>query len=91
MHVVRFVSRKSKFSILTAKKSDRQLKFRNEDVYINEHLSKVNRELFAIATERKRTLNYKYLWTKGGIVHMRKEENSPSLTINNEHDLHQLV
>ena len=93
VHVVRFISRKTKFAVLTAKKSEanRQFKFRNEDVFINEHLSKVNRGLFAMATERKRTLNYKFLWTKGGVVHMRKEENSPIITINNEHDLDQLV
>ena len=93
VHLVRFVSRKTKYAILAAKKleGNRQFKFRDQDVFINEHLSKVNRGLFAVATEKKRMLNYKFLWTKGGVVHMRKEDNSPIITINSENDLEQLV
>ena len=93
VHVVRFVSRKTKYAILAAKKSEanKQFKFRGQDVFINEHLSKVNRGLFATATERKRTLNYKFLWTKGGVVHMRKDDNTPIITINNEEDLEKLM
>ena len=51
--VVKFVSRKSKFDILSAKKANRNLKFRGNDIFINEHLSPVNRALFASATEKK--------------------------------------
>ena len=93
VHVVRFVSRKTKFAILAAKKSDanKQFKFRDQDVFINEHLSKVNRGLFATATERKRALNYKFLWTKGGVVQMRKDDNTPVITINNEEDFEKLI
>ena len=56
VHVVRFVSRKTKSAILAAKKRDenKQFKFRNKDVFINEHLSKTNRELFALSQEKKK-------------------------------------
>ena len=92
VHVVRFVSRKTKFAVLAAKKADenKQFKFRDQDVFINEHLSKVNRGLFALATEKKRALNYKFLWTKGGVVHLRKDVDTPIITITNEEDLENL-
>ena len=52
--VVKFVSRKSKFDILSAKKANRNLKFRGNYIFINEHLSPVNHTLFASATEKKK-------------------------------------
>ena len=93
VHVVRFVSRKTKNMILNAKKRDdnKQYKFRNKDVYINEHLSKQNRALFAAAQERKRNLDYKYCWTRGGVVNMRKTDNSQIVTISSTDDLVNLV
>ena len=85
VHVVRFISRKTKGMVLTAKKLDanKQFQFRNCDVFVNEHLSKQNRALFAAAQERKRALGYKYCWTRGGSVNMRKTDNSPIVTITN--------
>ena len=89
VHVVRFTSRKTKLLILDAKKREenKQFKFRNRDIYINEHLSKQNRALFACAQEKKRNLNYKYCWTRGGSIHMRKTENSAVINILKESDL----
>ena len=88
VHIVRFVHRKTKFAVLTAKKAEpnRQFKFRNQDVYINEHLNKPNRALFAAAAEKKRNLQYKFLWTKNGVINMRKDENSNIITITKEED-----
>ena len=92
VHVVRFISRKTKLMVLTAKKKleNRQFKFQNRDVYINEHLNKTNRSIFAAATERKRTLNYKHLWTKNGVVNMRKTDESGIITLNTLADLDKL-
>ena len=93
VHIVRFISRKVKYSILAAKKDDRnrQFKFRGKDVYMNEHLSRPNRALFATANGKKRELNYKFLWTKNGIVHMRKDDTSNIITIKNDEDFQKLV
>ena len=92
VHVVRFVHRKNKFAVLAAKRAEenRQFKFRNNDLYINEHLNKPNRTLFATANEKKRALGYKYVWTKSGVVHMRKEENSDVITIKKAADFENL-
>ena len=93
VHVVRFLSRKTKSMVLTAKKreNNRQFKFRNNDVYINEHLSKHNRALFAAAQEKKRAMNYKYCWTRGGSIFMRKTEDSAVVTISSDIDLNGLA
>ena len=93
VHIVRFISRKVKYAILAAKKDDRnrQFKFRDKDVYMNEHLSRPNRALFATANGKKRELNYKFLWTKNGVVHMRKDENSNIITIKNAEDFQKVV
>ena len=89
VHVVRFISRKVKYAVLAAKKAEanRQFKFRNSDVFINEHLNKNNRSLFAAAQERKRALQYKYVWTKNGVVHMRKRDDSEIIVINSLEDI----
>ena len=93
VHVVRFVSRKTKFQILAAKKREqnKQFKFRNNDVYINEHLSPQNRALFGAAQDKKRALNYKYCWTRGGTIHMRKTDESVVVKILSNDDLDNLV
>ena len=93
VHVVRFISRKTKFMILAAKKREenKQFKFRNHDIYINEHLSKYNRSLFAAAQEKKKNLNFKYCWTRGGNVHLRKTDQSDVVTISSHADLENLV
>jgi hypothetical protein len=93
VHVVRFVSRKTKFMILAAKKreTNKQFKLRNKYVYINEHLSKSNRALFAAAQERKRALDFKFCWTRGGNIYLRKTENSPIITISCNDDLNNLI
>ena len=92
VHVVRFISRKVKYSVLAAKKAEanRQFKFRNNDVFINEHLNKKNRGLFAVAQERKKTLNFKCVCTKSGVVHMRKSDDSDVIVINSMEDFQRL-
>ena len=85
-HVIRFLSRKSKDAILRAKKDPRNhsYKFRGDDIYVNEHLTGRNKNLFRLAKIKKRTLGYKYLWTRSGKVFMRKLDNTPVLEITSE-------
>ena len=93
VHVVKFISRKLKDQILAAKKLEpnRNFKFRNSDIFINEHLSPVNRSLFAKAAEKKTNLNFKFLWTKGGKILMRKTETSNVVSINCQNDINNLT
>ena len=89
--VCRFVSRKSKFDILEAKKRLRKFKFRGNEIFINEHLSPINRSVFGLAAEKKRTLDFKHLWTKNGVTYMRKTDRSEIYTINCAEDLDRLA
>ena len=93
VHVVRFISRKRKAEIITAKKSEenKNFKFRENDVFINEHLCPSNRALFASAATKKRTLGYRFLWTKGGNIFMRKDERSEIISITCEDDFLKVV
>ena len=49
VHVVRFISQKTKYEVLTAKKSEanRQFKFRDNDVYVNEHVNEKKTDPFS--------------------------------------------
>ena len=72
--ICRFISRKDKHHILNAKKVNRSLKYKNNEIFIYEHLSQTNRRLYALASQMKYELNYKYLWTRNGSVFIRKDD-----------------
>ena len=79
--IVKFLSRKVKFAIQKGKKGKRDLKLDGNIIFINDHLSPTNRSLFAAASEKKRILDYKYLWTRNGSIFMRKSDISPVIAI----------
>ena len=60
-------------------------------VYVNEQLSPENRRLYAMAAKRKKELGFKFLWTKKGIPHLRKEEHSNVFKIFNDDDLSKVM
>ena len=89
--VCRFVSRKHKFQILNRRKNMNEVKFRNSNlIYINEHLSPKNREIFALASQKRKDDQYKYLWTRNGTTFMRKTDTSEIFTIRNKNSLDDL-
>ena len=85
-HVVRFISRKTKLMIIDAKKRpiNRQYQYRNNNIYINEHLTSKNKHLFMLAKEKKNTNNYKFLWTRGGKIFIRKDDTSAVIKVDSE-------
>ena len=89
--VCRFKSRKTKFDILEAKKKSRNFKFKNQDIFISDHLSPFNRHLFANAVVKKRELNYKFLWSRNGAIFLRENEHSPVFKIETEDNLNDLT
>ena len=62
-----------------------------ERVYINEHLSPGNKRLFALATKKKHELNYKFVWSRGGVVFMKKNEGSVTFKITSDEDFVDVV
>jgi hypothetical protein len=91
VHIVKFISRKMKIDILAEKKRARGFSYHGSPIFINEHLAPNNRKLFADASTKKRELEYKYLWTRNGFVHMRKSDTSPIIFINNGETLNNLI
>ena len=92
-HVIRFVSRKTKDMILTAKKNNanRNYKFRERSIYINEHLTTFNKNLFRLAKIKKNALDFKYLWTRGGKIFLRHHDNSEVIQIISEEQIASLI
>lgn len=58
-----------------------------EKMYINESLSYNTRQLFKTAAAIKVSKNYKFLWTRNGIVYMRKKEGDNFIKITSSSDL----
>ena len=89
--VCKFVSRKIKYKILKAKKTVRNYKYKNNDIFINDHLSPFNRHLFALASIKKRELGCKFLWTREGLIFMRYDEKSPVINIFSEECINNII
>ena len=85
--ICKFVQRKTKFRILNAKKAARDWKFKGNTVFINEHLSPGNRDLFSKASEAKRLYDFKYLWVKYGTIFMRHSDRSQLIRIEKLEDI----
>ena len=72
--------------VLTAKKKieNRNFKFRENDVYFNDHLTPKHKELFSAARTKKFNNNYKYLWTRNGRIFIRKTDVSEVIRVTSE-------
>ena len=85
--ICKFVSRKTKLSLLDAKRKTQNFKYADNDNYFNEHLSLFNRHLFSLAFRKKQENHLKFLWPKHGKVFLRENENSEVLHIVSEESL----
>jgi hypothetical protein len=73
------------------RKYNESLEDQSTRVFVNEHLSPDNKKLFAMAAKLKHELGYKYLWTKQGIVFLRKDDDSRYIRISSEDELSQVT
>ena len=91
-HVVKFVSRKAKNIVLDNKKQRRNynFKFRNKNIFINEHLTPKNKNIYSIAKQKKQSGDYKFLWTRNGKIYLRKDDNSQVVHVTDVEMLSQL-
>lgn len=58
-----------------------------QKIYINEHLTLKNKQLFRRSRELAKKHNYRYVWVKHSTILARETDNSPVLAIRNENDL----
>ena len=93
-HVVvcKFISRRSKLNVLAGKEKLRQYNKDNErkTIFLYEHLSPTNRELYAKAGKFKFDNGFKFLWTKNGFPFLRKDENSQVYKVTSLDDLNSI-
>ena len=85
VHVVRFVHRKNKFAE-ELKKIDSSSSGIMTYISTNTSTSQIVR----FANEKKRTLGYRFVWTKSGVVNMRKDKLSEVITIRKTKDFEKL-
>jgi hypothetical protein len=62
----------------------------NETIYINENLPKETRSLLYKTRQLKKKYDFKFIWTKDGIIKLRKHETSKIHTITNEEQLNEI-
>ena len=91
-HVIKFKSRKTKLNILAAKKrlTNHNFKFRDNTIFVNEHLGPYQKHLFSLAKQIKTAKLYKYLWTRNGKIFMRKDDRTEVIPIISEASLNDL-
>ena len=91
--IVRFISRKTRNSVYKERK-----KLKNGDagkstiqrVFINENLTKKNKQLFYLANDKRKRFGWKYIRTNNGRIHLRQNDDGKAITIRHEKDLEQI-
>lgn len=60
-------------------------------IYVSEQLTSKGARLFFLARELTKSKSFKYCWTSYGRVYVRKNDNSPVITIRNEAQIQNLL
>ncbi|KAL4100917.1 hypothetical protein QTP88_020942 [Uroleucon formosanum] len=82
--------------LITAKKNkwianQYQSDWPTSKIYINNHLKKFKRLLLGRSKSAAKYKNYKYVWTSGTDILIRKDENTKVIRINDENDLDKII
>lgn len=97
--IVAFTSRAKKEAILNKARLKQKQGIMTTDIgfmnppsriYINDHLSPVNKLLLRDAKIKAKETNYKYVWVRHYKVFVRKNETAPIIVINTKSDLNKL-
>ncbi len=94
--IVEFLSRKKRDELLYARKklvnvSVKNFGFESEGkIFINESLTGKRKALIRELKSKKDEYDFKYVWSKKGLVFIRKNENSSAIRINSLNDLNKL-
>jgi len=72
--IVRFISRKTRNNIYKERKKLKNAiagKPTTQRVFINENLTKRNKQLFYLANDKRKRIGWKYIWTNNTRIHLR--------------------
>ncbi|KAI5630931.1 hypothetical protein NE865_16355 [Phthorimaea operculella] len=91
---VRLVRRAQRDALLQAARVRRTIDTSGFDLpgeprrfYVNERLTRINRQLFWRAREEKQRLKWKFAWTRDGVILVRKDQESSVIRIRTEKDI----
>lgn len=97
--IVKFTKRSTRDDFNYSRKelrnhSTRDLGFtrqREQPIFICESLTATNRKIFNSCLRIKKKNNYKFIWTHYGTTCLRKDSNSPVISIKSENDIRRLL
>jgi len=58
-----------------------------EHTYVNDSLTRTNRQRFTKCLLYRKSNNFQYIWTRNGTIYLRRNENSNIIAITKENDL----
>ncbi len=95
--ICKFQSRKMKSEFMRRKKELKNVNSKDLEVetpkplkiFINESLTKMNKELFRLVRERKKEMNWQFAWTRNGVVYARKNKDADVVRIGSPKDIEQ--
>lgn len=86
--VARFRQRATKDTLVAAARKQRHMTSKDlgmggeiKKIYINEHLTKENKQLLKLCKIKATEFNYKHVWTKNCRIYIRKTDTSPPIPI----------
>ncbi|CAH2097108.1 unnamed protein product [Euphydryas editha] len=92
--IVRFTTKIIRNNIIAAARASKEIKSDKllvsgtiQNVYVNEHLTAKNKQLFRCCREEAKNNNFKYVWIKNGTILVRQTDNSPIFAVRNEQDI----
>jgi hypothetical protein len=94
--LVSFTNHQDKVNILKARQIVRNFSTKcmgiqpDVPIYIRENLTSKGNKLFKEARELRKQLNFKFVWTKNGLVFLRKNETEKIIRVVSEEIIHQL-
>lgn len=94
--IVQFVHRHKRDAVLAKSRKKRlscdQLGFTTSaPIYVNEHLCPERKRLLAQTISKKREVNWKFVWVRGGQIYAKKSENNAVLKISGAADLSKMT
>lgn len=92
--IVKFATKILRDNFITASRATKGLKSDQLcvpgtvcSVYVNEHLTAKNKQLFRLCREQAKKCNYKFVWVSRGTVLVRQSELSPIFAVRCEEDI----
>lgn len=89
MVIVRFVNQHERNAWLHNKQKLRS-ETSNDNVYLSENMTALNRQLFYDVRMKAKLLGYKFAWHKEGCSYVRKQEGEPTIRIEHMGDLEKI-